>query len=88
MKYIKLKSNLNKQSGKNLSSSEYNTKINRIVNDFINEDSEGNRFWFNLVWECLIKNGLISDFYVNLDISDTNKHPTNFFKKRNIFGIY
>ena len=83
LRFIKLKSNLSKQSGKKLSDSEYQSKINKIVEDFNSEDNEGNKFWFNLVWECLIKNGLISDFYVNLKITDTNNHPTNFSQKKN-----
>ena len=79
---IQLKSNLNKQSGRSLSNSEYRNKIAEIVNDFLSEDEDGNKFWFTLVWECLIKNGLISEFYVNLDVTDTINHPSNFNQKK------
>ena len=35
-----------------------------------------------LVWECLIKNGLISEFYVNLDVTDTINHLLILIKRK------
>ena len=79
--WIKIKSNLAKQYGSNLSNSEYRSIRNKIGMDFNKLNSNGKQFWFDLVFNELVQNGLISEFLPNENLTNLNKLPSNFMER-------
>jgi hypothetical protein len=73
--WLSLRKNLTKQSSKNLSTQEYISKINDIKTTF-------NTIWKELIWKSLIKKGILSEFKVNLDITDESNIPRTFNDKK------
>ena len=72
--WIQLKKNLDKQSGKKLSISEYRSKLRNILSDF-------EKNWMEIFWKNIIKKGIISTFQVNLDLTDNINTPSSFSEK-------
>jgi hypothetical protein len=69
-KWLNLNNNLKLQEG--------NDNINSVYSGIFRTFTTKNKneyLWDKLVWECLTENGLISEFNVNLDLTDEKQLP-------------
>jgi len=77
-RFVNLRRNLQKQEGPGL---DYNSKIRQMGEAFDNN-------WNDLVWDCLTLNGILSEFKVNLQITDKTKLPLQFkTRQKQIYSL-
>ena len=63
---------------RNLKIQEGNGDIDSLANNIFNSFTQKNNgvyIWHKMVWDCLTLNGLLSEFNVDLDITDKSKLP-------------
>lgn len=73
--WLKLRNNLNLESGRELNDFEYNSKIEDILEKF-------NEIKYELVWKYLVYNGLITDFDIEYNNRDIEKSNESEFKRQ------
>jgi len=73
--WINLQNNLNLEEGRNLDLFEYNNKLTNIIEEF-------NLIKYDLVWEYLVYFGLLTEFKINLEFTDSTNFKLN---KRDFF---
>lgn len=61
--WINLRNNLNIENGRRISNFDYNNQINQILNSWSN-------IKYDLVWEYLVKNGILNEFNVDYRLTD------------------
>jgi hypothetical protein len=76
--WINLNSNIKLEKGKEITPSEYTDIITNKLNTF-------NNIKYYLIWDYLIKNGILSDFETNFKITDSKEYGIN---RTNIIQTY